>query len=99
MPDEVIDVMCNCDHQLRHWGVMRELLMHNVNCVFNDQFSQSFRMKYRHPDGSLILCNTIDRIEVSAFHLLQRIRDSKPLMEYLKPCYANQLDEITWQIR
>ena len=77
LPDEVMKIIYTYEHQLRHWDVMRELLMHKINCVFNVQFSQAFRMKYRHPDGSLRPCITIDRIEVSSSQLLQRIRERK----------------------
>ena len=77
LPDDVINIIYTYEHQLRHWAVMRELLMHKINCVFNVQFSQAFRMKYRHPDGSLRSCIEIDRIEVTASQLLQRIRERK----------------------
>ena len=77
LPDDVINIIYTYEHQLRHWDVMREQLMHKINCVFNVQFSQAFRMKYRHPDGSLRPCITIDRIEVSSSQLLQRIRERK----------------------
>ena len=77
LPDDVINIIYTYEHQLRHWDVMRELLMHKINCVFNVQFSQAFRMKYRHPDGSLRPCITVDRIEVSSSQLLQRIRERK----------------------
>ena len=77
LPDDVMKIIYTYEHQLRHWAVMRELLMHKIKCVFNVQFSQAFRMKYHHPDGSLRPCITIDRIEVSASELLQRIRERK----------------------
>ena len=77
LPDEVINIIYTYEHQLRHWDVMRELLMHKINCVFSVQFTQAFRMVYRHPDGSLRPCITTDRIEVSASQLLQRIRERK----------------------
>ena len=77
LPDEVMNIIYTYEHHLRHGDVMRELLMHKTNCVFNVQFSQAFRMKYRHPDGSLRPCITIDRIEVSSSQLLQRIRERK----------------------
>ena len=77
LPDDVMDIIYTYEHQLRHGDVMRELLMHKINCVLNAQFSQAFRMKYRHPDGSLRPCITIDRIEVSSSQFLQRIRERK----------------------
>ena len=77
LQDDVMNIIYTYEHQLRHWDVMRELLMHKINCVFNVQFSQAFRMKYRHPYGSLRPCIDIDRIEVSASQLLQRIRERK----------------------
>ena len=71
------DTIYTYEHQLRFSDVMRELLTHRIKCVFNVQFSQAFIMKYRRPDGSLRPCITIDRIEVSASQLLQRIRERK----------------------
>ena len=79
LSDGVINIIYTYDHQLRHWDVMRELLEHKINCVFNVQFNQVYTMKYRHPDGSLRPCITIDRIEVSASQLLHRIRERKHL--------------------
>ena len=75
--DAVMNIIYTYEHQLRHGDVMRELLMHKINCAFNVQFSQAFRTKYRHPDGSLRPCFTIDRIEVSSSQFLQRIREIK----------------------
>ena len=77
LPNEVASVIYNYEHQLRYSDVMQELLFSKVQCVFNVQLSQAFRMKYRHPDGSLRPCITIDRIEVSASQLLNRIRERK----------------------
>ena len=77
LPESVLDTIYVYEHHLRHWDVMRELLIHKINCVFNVQFDQVYTMKYRHPDGSLRPCITIDRIEVSAYQLLYRIRERK----------------------
>ena len=77
LPEPLQDTIYVYEHQLRHWDVMRELLMHKINCVFNVQCDQAFRMKYRHPYGSLRPCITVDRIEVSASQLLQRMRERK----------------------
>ena len=77
LPNEVASVSYNYEHQLRYSDVMHELLLSKVQCVFNVQLSQAFRMKYRHPDGSLRPCITIDRIDVSASQLLNRIRKQK----------------------
>ena len=81
LPESVLDTIYVYEHQLRHCDVMRELLMHKINCVFNVQCDQAFRMKYRHPDGSLRRCINVDRIEVSPSHLLHRIRIRKTPME------------------
>ena len=75
LPEPLQDTIYMYEHQLGFADVMRELLIHRIKCVFNIQFSQAFRMKYRHPDGSLRPCITIDRIEVSASQLLNRIRE------------------------
>ena len=83
LPDEVMNIIYNYEHQLRHWDVMRELLMHKINCVFNVQFSQAFRMKYRHPDGSLRPCITVDRIGVIISIVTENTRKK---MTYLT-CY------------
>ena len=53
LPEPVQDTTYAYKHQLRFADVMRDLLLNKINCVFNIQFSQAFRMKYRHPDGSL----------------------------------------------
>ena len=71
------DTIYTYEHQLRLADVMQELFMHRLKCVFNIQFSEAFRMKYRHPDGSLRPCMNIDRIEVTASQLLNRIRERK----------------------
>ena len=63
---------------------MRDLLTHKIKCVFNIQYSQAFKMMYRHPDGSLRLSVTIDRIEVSASQFLKRIRKGKLLLLYIR---------------
>ena len=80
LPEPLQDIIYTYEHQLRFADVTRELLTHKIKCVFNVQFSQAFRMKYRHPDGSLRPCITIDRIEVSASQLLNRIRKSKKIV-------------------
>ena len=77
LPNDVLSVIYIYEHQLRYSDVMRELLLSKIQCVFNVQSSQAFRMKYRHPDGSLRPCITIDRIDVSASQLLNRIRKQK----------------------
>eukprot|EP00969_Alexandrium_andersonii_P367071 15469913-Alexandrium_andersonii.AAC.1 len=75
LPDEVINMIYTYEHQLSPWDVMRELLMRKTNCVLNVQMGQAFRMRYRHPDGSLRPCITIDRIEASSSELLQMTRN------------------------
>ena len=77
LPEPILDKIFRYEHQLRYADVMRELLMHRIKCVFNIQFSQAFSMKYRHPDGCLRPCITIDKIVVSASQLLNRIRGRK----------------------
>ena len=52
LPEPLQDIIYTYEHQLRFADVMRDLLLNKINCVFNIQFSQAFRMKYRHPDGS-----------------------------------------------
>ena len=81
LPEPLQDTIYVYEHQLIHWDVMRELLMHKINCVFNVQFNQAYTMKYRHPDKSLRPCISVYRIEVSPSLLLQRIRKRKPPME------------------
>ncbi len=81
LPESVLDTIYVYEHQLRHWDVMRELLIHKINCVFKIQYNQVYTMKYRHPDGSLRPCISVDFIEVSPSLLLQRIRKRKPPME------------------
>ena len=77
LPEPLQDIIYTYEHQLRFADAMRDLLLNKIICVFNIQFSQAFRMKYRHPDGSLRLSVTIDLIEVSAYQLLNRIRKRK----------------------
>ena len=77
LPEPLQDTIYTYEHQLRLADVMQELLTHKIKCMFNIQYSQAFKMMYRHPDGSLRLSVTIDRIEVSASQLLKRIRDMK----------------------
>ena len=79
LPEVLENTIYTYKHQLRYWDVMRELLEHKINCVFNVQFNQVYTMKYRHPDGSLRPCITIDRIEVSASQLLHGIRERNHL--------------------
>ena len=81
LPESLQETIYVYEHQLRHWDVMRELLIHKINCVFNVQFDQVYTMKYRHPDGSLRPCINVERIEVSSSHLLHRIRIRKTPME------------------
>ena len=76
LPEPVQDIIYTYEHQLRLADVMQELLTHKIKCMFNIQYSQAFKMMYRHPDGSLRLSVTIDRTEVSASQLLNRIRDN-----------------------
>ena len=71
------DTIYTYEHQLRLADVMQELLTHKIKCMFNIQYSQSFKMMYRHPDGGLRIYATIDRIEVSTPHVLKRIREIK----------------------
>ena len=34
LPESVLDTIYVYEHQLRHCDVMRELLMHTINCMF-----------------------------------------------------------------
>ena len=74
LPESLQDTIYTDEHQLRLADVMQELLIHRIKCVLNVQCIEAYRVKYRHTYGSLIPCITIDRIEVSASQLLQRLR-------------------------
>ena len=81
LPEPLQDMIYTYEHQLRFADVTQELLTHRIKCVFNIQFNQAFWMKYRHPDGSLRHCITIDEIEVSPSQLCIRIRERRQPME------------------
>ena len=59
LPEPLQDTIYTYAHQLRLADVMQELLTHKIKCMFNIQYSQAFKMMYRHPDGSLRLSVTM----------------------------------------
>ena len=77
LPEPILDNNFRYEHQLRYADVMREFVFHVINGVFKVQFNQAYNMKYCHPDGTLRPCIDINRIYVSSFGLLHRIRNSR----------------------
>ena len=77
LPEPILDKIFRYEHQLRYADVMRELVFHVINCVFKVQLSQAYNMKFRHPDGPFVPSININRIQVSPFGLLHRIRNSR----------------------
>jgi hypothetical protein len=75
LPEDVLDTIYKYKHQLEYAKVMEELIQHKINCRFNVTIDMITYMFYVNEDGVRIYSVDVSSIDVSAFQILNRIRN------------------------
>tara|TARA_B100000787_G_scaffold149360_1_gene121300 strand:+ start:295 stop:552 length:258 start_codon:yes stop_codon:yes gene_type:complete len=75
LPDDILNKIYECKHQLEFKDVTNELIEHKIHCKYNFAIDALKYMFYVNNDGVRISCLDISSINVFAYEILNEIKN------------------------
>ena len=76
LPEDVLDKIFKYTHEIEMSSVLNELIQHKINCRYNVTIGMLTYMFYLDAEGMRIPSIEVSDVEVFAFEILNRIRNS-----------------------